>query len=176
MPVQIGELTATAGAGSSEMFLAVQTKRAGKVTGESVAAGHEEEIQLSGWTWGVAASSAVGSTQATGRRSYKALTVFKSIDAATTPLMSALATNDEVKEAKLTMRRAGTDQADHFSVTLSGARVVSIDHVASADGSTVETVGFSFTRVHVEYYPQLTSGARGGSRSFDDEYLLGSGA
>lgn len=174
MPVTINELnTSAGGGGAADIFLFVQTKRAGKVAGEVVAAGHEDEIRLNGWNWGMAASSAIGSTQATGRRSYKALTVVKGIDAATTPLMSALATNDEVKEARLSMRKAGDGQNDFFVITLNAARVVSIDHLVGADGATIETVSFTFTKVKVEYYPQQGSGQRGGGKSFEDEYLLG---
>lgn len=173
MPVIIDELRSAAGGGVSDIFLSVQTKRAGKVAGESVAVGHENEIQLRGWSWGMSASSAIGSTQATARRSYKALTVVKSIDAATTPLMSALATNDEVKEARLSMRKAGGQQDDYFVVTLNGARVASVDHVVSAEGTSTESVAFTFTKIRVEYYPQQGSGQRGGAKSFEDEYLLG---
>ena len=107
MAVIIDELSSIAGGDVSDIYLSVQTKRAGKVAGEAFAVGHVDEIRLRGWNWGMAASSAIGSTQATGRRSYKALTVVKAIDAATTPLMSALATNDEVKEVRLSMRKAG---------------------------------------------------------------------
>jgi type VI secretion system secreted protein Hcp len=176
MPVIIDELSVGAAGDASDICLFVQTKRAGKVAGEAVAIGHEDEIQLRGWSWGMAAGSAMGSTQATGRRSYKALTVVKSIDAATTPLMSALATNDEVKEARLSMRKAGGDQDDYFVVTLNGARVASIDHVVGAEGSTTESVSFTFTKVRVEYFPQQGSGLRGGAKSFEDEYMLGGNA
>ncbi len=176
MAVIIDELSSTGGGDVSDIYLSVQTKRAGKVAGEAVAVGHVDEIRLRGWNWGMAASSAMGSTQATGRRSYKALTVVKAIDAATTPLMSALATNDEVKEVRLSMRKAGGEQNDYFVVTLNGARVTAIDQLVAADGSATESVAFTFTKVRVEYFPQQSSGQRGGGKSFDDEYLLGASA
>jgi type VI secretion system secreted protein Hcp len=158
------------GAGSSaDIFLHVQTARAGKVKGEAASPGHVEEIELTGWQWGLSASSAIGSTQATGRRSYTALTVHKRIDAATTALMSALATNDAVKEARLTLRRAGGEQEDFFIVTLKDARITSVQHAGEADGGTRESVGIAFTRVEVEYRPQKASGGRGGSMTFTDE-------
>ena len=34
----------------------------------------------------------------------------------------ALATNDEIKEAKLTMRKPGSEQVDYFLITLNNAR------------------------------------------------------
>ncbi|HEY0819515.1 MAG TPA: type VI secretion system tube protein Hcp, partial [Rhizobacter sp.] len=67
MPSQAG----ASALGSSDIFLAVQTKRAGKVKGEAMNPGHEDEIVVKGWHWGVSATSALGSTQATSRRAYK---------------------------------------------------------------------------------------------------------
>ncbi|MGY4828983.1 Hcp family type VI secretion system effector [Sphaerotilaceae bacterium SBD11-9] len=158
-------------AGSSDIFLAVQTKRAGKVKGEAQNPGHEDDIVVKGWHWGVAASAALGSAQATGRRAYKGLTVVKSIDAATTALMAALATNDEVKEAKLTMRKAGSEQIDYFLITLQKARVTAVDHATDEQGNTLETVTLQFQKVSVEYRPQKSAGGRGASLTFEDEIL-----
>ncbi len=155
----------------ADVFLHVQTRRAGKIKGESIQRNHEEEIVVKGWTWGVSSSSALGSSQATGRRAYKALTVIKQIDAATTALMSALATNDEVKEARLTMRKAGGGQVDFFTVTLQKARITSVDHVTDAAGNTMETVTLQFNKVAVEYRPQQTGGGLGASMTFEDEII-----
>jgi len=158
-------------AGSSDIFLHVQTRRAGKVKGEATSPGHEDDIIVQSWHWGVAASSAIGSTQATARRSYRGLTVVKLIDSATTALMSALATNDEIKEAKLTMRKPGSEQVDYFIVTLNNARVSALDHATDGQGNTAETVTLLFTKVKVEYRPQKSSGGRGGSFVFEDELV-----
>jgi type VI secretion system secreted protein Hcp len=156
---------------NSDIFLSVQTKRAGKVKGEAPNPGHEDDIVVKGWHWGVSATSALGSTQATSRRAYKGLTIIKRIDSATTALMAALATNDEVKEAKLTMRKAGAEQIDYFLVTLQKARIASVDHSTDEGGNTVETVTIQFNKVSVEYRPQKSAGSRGASMTFEDEIL-----
>ena len=64
------------GSGKSDIFLHLHTKRAGKLKGESKSAGHVDDIQVQSWMWGVSSASAVGSIQATARRSYTALTIF----------------------------------------------------------------------------------------------------
>lgn len=155
--------------GASDIFLAVQTRRAGKIKGEAVSPGHEDEIVVQGWNWGVSASATAGGTQTTARRVYKGLTVVKAIDSSTTALMSALASNDEVKEAKLTMRKPGSEQIGFFFVTLKSARVASLEHATDAQGNTLETVTFLFAKVEVEYRPQSTTGGRGASFSFSDD-------
>lgn len=158
----------TPGDGSADIFLHVQARRAGKIKGESSSPGHADDIQVDGWHWGVSAGSAISAVQATASRSYTALTVYKSVDLATTALMSALASNDEVKEARLTMRRAGGEQEDYFTIKLNGARITSLQHEATADGGTRETVTIAFTQVEVEYRPQRTTGLRGGTTTFMD--------
>jgi type VI secretion system secreted protein Hcp len=159
---------AASGHGDCDVFLHVQTKRAGKVKGEARSTGHTDDIVVAGWHWGLSSSSAIGSTMATSRRSYTALTVIKGIDSATTALMSALATNDEVKEAKLTMRKAGGDQEDFFVITLKGARITALSHEADSTGDTRETLAITFTEVEVEYRNQRGSGQRGASTMFND--------
>jgi type VI secretion system secreted protein Hcp len=169
MPSLKSQLSGHGHGGGADVFLHLQTRRAGKVKGEAANEGHVDDIVVSGWHWGLSASSALGSTQATSRRSYSALTVVKHIDQATTALMAALATNDEVKEARLTMRRAGGSQEDYFTIKLQSARITSLQHECGDDGSTRETLTIAFTRVDVEYRPQRSTGLRAGATSFSDE-------
>lgn len=171
MPMVLPEMSVSTGGGASDIYLHIQTRRAGKVKGESTMPGHVDDIIINSWQWGLSASSAIGSTQATGRRSYTALTVHKNIDQSTTALMSALATNDLVKEAKLTMRKTGDGSEDYFLLTLKDARITGVSHVTAADGGTCESVSIMFTKVEVEYRPQKTTGARGGSFTFTDELV-----
>jgi type VI secretion system secreted protein Hcp len=155
----------------SDIFLHVQTKRAGKIKGEASAPDHENDIVVASWAWGMSAGSAVGSGKATARRTYKHLTICKRIDSASTALMSALATNDEVKEAKLTMRKAGDAQVDFFTIILGGARVSAIDIEVDDQGTPVERIEFAFTKVEVDYRRQESSGQSGATSSFMDELL-----
>ena len=83
-------------------------------------------------------------------------------------LMAALATNDEIKEAKLTMRRAGGQQEPFLIITLKSARISSVQHDAGSDGEARETVAIVFTDVEVEYRKQGASGGRGASTVFTD--------
>ena len=153
---------------STDTYLHVQTKRAGKARGEATSAGHEGDILVRSWSWGVTGNSALGSSNAPGR-SYKQLTVDKSVDAASTALLNALVKNDEVKEAKLTMRKAGEGQVDYFTLTLKNARIVSVDLVGDESGSMTEQIALSFTTVEIEYRPQQGTGSSGASHTFSDD-------
>lgn len=164
-------LDTKSGSAGADVYLALKTKRAGDIKGESIAPDHENAIIVHGWTWGVASSAALGSAMATSRRSYKHLVVHKRIDAASTALMSVLVTNDEVKEAKLAMRKAGEGQRDYFTITLNNARVIGIDIDCDPAGEAIERVTFAFTKVQVDYELQKVSGQRGAGTSFNDELL-----
>ncbi len=158
--------------GANDVFLHVQAKRAGKIKGESISPGHVDDIMVVTWNWGLAASSAIGSTQVTARRSYKALTVTKALDRASISLMAALANNDELKEVKLSMRRAGGAQEEFYVVTLEKARVASIDQNVDSAGRTVEAVSFVFNKIDVEYRMQQAKGGAGATSTFSDEIYV----
>lgn len=168
MAVVIKEHTAAV-TGKGDMFLHVQAKRAGKIKGEARQPGHEDDIIVRGWRWGVKVSSALAHTQAGSRRSYSELTIFKGIDLATTGLMSVLVANDEIKEARLSMRKAGGAQEEYFVILLQGARISAVDHEVGEDGVAHETVEIAFNQVTVEYRPQKATGIRGGGTMFTDE-------
>jgi type VI secretion system secreted protein Hcp len=155
----------------ADAYLSVRTKRAGELKGEVSAKGHENAIEVHGFQFGVAASSAIGSGQATARRQYKHLVVTKRLDSSSTSLMSALATNDEVKELKLALRKPGDSQEDFFTITLAGARVVGVDLDFDESGDAVERASFAFTKIDVEYRVQGANGILGAASTFTDELL-----
>ncbi len=158
-------------AGGADIYLSVRTKRAGDLKGEANSKGHENAILANGFQFGVSAASAIGSGQATARRQYKHLIVTKRLDSASTSLISALATNDEVKELKLALRKPGDGQEDFFTITLAGARVVGVDLDCDESGETVERASFAFTKIEVEYRVQSADGVLGASSTFADELL-----
>ena len=168
MPAQTNQPLADA---ASDIFLHVQTRRAGKIKGEGTTDGHRDDIGVHGWSWGVDANTAIGSSASTARRSYRQLVVTKSIDSASTGLLSALVTNDEVREATLAMRKAGGEALDYFRMTLHGARVVNVEIDVGADGRPLERVSFAFTTIDIEYKRQQGTGSGSGSMTFHDEAI-----
>jgi len=155
----------------ADAYLSVRTKRAGELKGEVSAKGHENAIEVHGFHFGLAASSAIGSGQATARRQYEHLVVVKRLDSSSTPLMSALATNDEVKELKLALRKHGGGPEDFFTITLTAARVVGVELDFDAGGETVERASFAFTKIDVEYRVQGANGVLGAASTFTDEFV-----
>lgn len=169
MPIHINELAVNLTA--PDIFLHVQTKRAGKIKGEGTTQGHQDDIDVHGWSWGLSANTAIGSTAATARHSYKHLVVVKGLDSASTGLLNALVSNDEVREATLTLRKAGGEALDYYQMKLANARIVSVDIDIGVDGQPVERVAFAFTKIEIEYKRQQNTGLGAGVCSFHGEVL-----
>jgi type VI secretion system secreted protein Hcp len=168
MAISPSMLTPASAAGT-DMYLDLTLKRAGKAKGESVAAGHKDDIVVVGFGWGVGAAGDAVAALSTGRRSYRHLVILKRLDTASTALMSAVATNDEVRSAKLSLRKAGGEQEDFFSITLEKARVVAYDVDTDGTGEPIEKVTLAFQKVAAEYRVQSATGQMGASHSFTDD-------
>lgn len=154
---------------SADAFLAVVGKKQGPLKGEATAPGHEDEIGVIAWRWAVSAPTSPGSTRATGRRVYEVLQVDKYVDASSTKLINALATNEPLRSVTLNLRKAGTEEEDFFTITLERARVVGSELRSSPSGGLYETVAFAYQKIQIDYHPQQRTGQRGAANSFADE-------
>lgn len=154
---------------SADAYLAVVGKKQGPLKGECETPGHEGEISVIAWRWGLASPTAPGSTQATGRRVHELLHVDKLVDASSTKLMNALAANEGLRSVTLNLRKAGADEEDFFTVVLERARVVSCQLRSSASGGLFEAVAFAYQKIQIDYHPQQKTGQRGAANSFTDE-------
>lgn len=155
--------------GSADAYLAVVGKKQGPLKGESETPGHEGEIGVIAWHWGVTSPTAPGSARATGRRVYEVLQVDKYVDASSTKLINALATNEHLRSVTLNLRKAGTEEEDFFTITLERARVVGSGLRSSPSGGLYETVAFAYQKIQIDYHPQQRTGQRGAATSFSDE-------
>lgn len=154
--------------GGSDIFLHVDG-RGGAIRGEVTTEGHVDDIAVRGWQWGVSASSGLGSGRATARRAYRHLVVSKCIDSASTPLVASLATNAELREVVLTMRKSGGEVVDYFRMVLGNARVVDVGVDVDAAGIATERVSLAYQRITLTYTPQQGAGGGGGNTEFEDE-------
>lgn len=171
-PAQTGSSSTPVTRGMGDMHLRITGEKQGKIKGESNAKGYEGDIVINTWSFGVSVPrQGDGSLNATGRRSYSELSITKNHDMSTTALLNAAATNETLKEVRLSMRKALSGQEDYFIVTLTNARITRIAHDVTKDGGVLEAVDIGFFKIDVEYKQQLAGGARGGAFMFSDELL-----
>jgi len=162
------------GSGVGDMFLSVKGAKSGVIKGESQDSIHLDEIDVTGWSWGMQAKAALGGGAATGKATIHELKIVKRVDSASTPLMAALRSNELITKAVLTLRKAGKGALEFFKITIEQGRVTSITIDGGGDRSATpdvfENVSFSFNKITVEYVPQGKDGQARGGMVYQDEF------
>ncbi len=156
---------------NGDMFLSVDGQKTGAVKGGSVDTKYAGQIDVLGFSWGMKAPSSVGSNSAKGRRTLLELRITKAVDSASTALMSVMSTNELIKKAVLTVRKAGGVQIDFFTITIERARITSLEVGAQGSPEMTEEVFMAFEKITVEYYGQDAKGGRKGGSTFSDEVM-----
>ena len=100
------------GPGAGDMFFKVKGAKHGEINGEAQDQKHKNEIEVLAWSWGMQGKSSLGGGVATGKATMRELRITKKVDKSSTALMSALRTNELIKEATLTLRKIGKTPLD----------------------------------------------------------------
>ena len=155
------------------MFLSVNGAKHGQITGEAQDDKHKNEVEVMAWSWGMQGKASIATGMATGKATVRELRITKRVDKASTALMSALRSNEPIKEAVLTVRKAGKKPLEYLKIKIEDGRVVSLDIEVdnnSSSGALLEKVAFSFNKISIEYTPQGPDGNPLGSTSFEDQW------
>ena len=150
------------------MFLKVETARQGVVKGESADAKHPNEIDVVGWSWGMRAQTGMSAAGDANKATINELNIVKRVDSASTALMAALRSNELIKKATLTVRKAGGDPLEYFKITIQNARITAFE-LNTVEMEVGERLSFAFKRINAEYVPQGSDGRARGSMSFETE-------
>lgn len=99
------------------------------------------------------------------------LTFTKSVDNATTALMVALRSNEPIKKAVLSVRKAGGDTpVEYLKIVMEKAQIRSVDLQTAADGETIiESISIGFQKISVEYQGQESKGGGRGASLFETD-------
>lgn len=159
---------------TGDMFLKVKGAKHGPINGEAQDdSKHKGEIEVLSWSWGMQGKSSLGGGLASGKATMRELRIVKKVDKASTALMSALRSNEMIKEAVLTLRKTGSTKLEYLKITIQDGRVMGLDIVAGDDAGSptlLEKVSFSFNKITVEYTPQGGDGQPGGTTLFEDQW------
>jgi type VI secretion system secreted protein Hcp len=159
--------------GAGDMFLSVKGAAHGLINGETLDDKHKGEIEVLSWSWGMQGKPSLGGGGASGKATIRELKIVKRVDKASTALMSALRSNEVIKEAVLTLRKTGKTQLEYLKITIQQGRIVSLDIEAgdtSGSSTLIERVSFSFNKIDVEYTPQGADGQPLGGMTFQDQW------
>jgi type VI secretion system secreted protein Hcp len=135
--------------------------RIGTINGESQDKKHRDEIDVLTWSWGVSstASAASGGGGGAGKSTFSDLTFIHRVDRASPLLLKACATGEHMKDATITVRKAGKGHQEYLVVKLTDVTVTSVTvNVASEAPATSESVSLRFAKVDYEYRAQKPDG------------------
>jgi type VI secretion system secreted protein Hcp len=143
--------------------------RIGTIKGESQDAKHKDEIEVLSWSWGVSNSGSMpqGGGGGAGKASFHDFTFTHHVDKASPVLMKACATGEHIKDATITVRKAGKGQQEYLVITMTDVIVTSVSTSVSAEGgATIEGLTLVFAKVDLEYKPQKPDGSLGAGLHF----------
>lgn len=134
------------------------------IAGESIDSKHKDEIELLSFSWGVTQATAgpgVGAGAAAGRAKFKDFQVVMHVSKASPQLFLACVSGKHLKEANLSVRRAGgKEQIEYLKIKLTDVFITSLEEDGAGDRPQ-ETVSFNFRQFNLSYAPQQPNGALG---------------
>ena len=132
------------------------------IPGESLFNGHQGEIDLLTWSWGMSQSEStqVGRGGGAGKAEIENLAVTKYVDKASAYLMLACLKGEHIPEATITIRKSGEDGSFvYIVIRMTDVVVTSVAMGANGNfGRTTETVSLYFSKVNFSYTPQKADG------------------
>jgi type VI secretion system secreted protein Hcp len=143
------------------------------VRGETKRANSEDDsIQVMTFEFGMSSSHFQG--PGPKHRSYTNIRFAKLLDRSSTAIQQLLATNTKIRQATLTVRKAGGEQIGYYAIILKDAFVVSYkikgedlpDEFRSLPRDEFE---ISFSKIEIEYSEQTQKGLKGATSTFRDD-------
>ena len=134
----------------------------GDIKGESLDSKHKDEIEVLSWSWGVQQSGTMahGGGGGEGKASFNDFNLTHHVDKASAVLMKACATGEHIKEATITVRKAGKGQQEFLIIKMNDILITSVNPSGSGDSAaTAESVALQCAKVDLEYKPQKADGS-----------------
>ncbi|MEX0322018.1 MAG: Hcp family type VI secretion system effector [Puniceicoccaceae bacterium] len=142
------------------MFLDIE----GEIGGESQGAGHEGEIDVLAWSWGLSNSGTFhsGGGGGAGKANFQDISVTKWLDKASPKLMEACATGATLPAATLVLRKAGGEPLEYLVIRMEKVLVTSVSTGGSGgEDRLTENVTLNFAQIMVKYTEQMPDGSQG---------------
>jgi type VI secretion system secreted protein Hcp len=132
------------------------------IKGEAADSKHKEEIDVLSWSWGASNSGTmhVGGGGGSGKANIQDITVTKFVDSSSHKLLRAVSTGQHIKQALLTVRKAGDKPLEYIKLTLKDCLISSISTGGSGGEDRItENISINFANFAFEYTPQKADGS-----------------
>ena len=134
----------------------------GDIKGESMDSKHKDAIEVLSWSWGVQQSGTMahGGGGGEGKASFNDFNFTHHVDKASPVLLKVCATGEHIKEATITVRKAGKGQQEFLILKMTDVIITSVNPSGSGDSAaTAEAVALQCSKVDLEYKPQKADGS-----------------
>ena len=107
----------------------------GDIKGESLDSKHKDEVEVLSWSWGVAQSGTMahGGGGGEGKATFHDFNFTHHVDKASPVLMKACATGEHIKEATITVRKAGKGQQEFLIIKMTDVLITSVNLERAGD-------------------------------------------
>jgi type VI secretion system secreted protein Hcp len=137
----------------------------GDIKGETTDDKHKDEIDVLSYSWGVTQSGtmAFGGGGGAGKAQFSDFSFTTYTSKASPSLFLACASGQHIKEATITVRKAGGQQQDYLILKMTDVLVSSYNTSGSsgADRPT-ESLSMAYGKIEFTYKPQNADGSLGG--------------
>ena len=104
------------------------------IKGESLDRKHKDEVELLSWSWGVSQTgSGSPAGGGAGKANFNDFHFTHRIDKASPILMKACATGAHIKEATITVRKAGKEQHEYLIIKMNDIVITNVSPSAGGD-------------------------------------------
>ena len=146
---------------AADIFLSIEG-----IKGESTDDKHKDEIEILSYSWGATQSGtmATGGGAGAGKVQFQDLHFTSSVSKASPLLFLGCATGEHIKEATITVRKAGGQQQDYLIIKLNDVLVSSYQAGGSSGSDAVPTdqISMNYAKIEFTYKPQKADGTLAG--------------
>jgi type VI secretion system secreted protein Hcp len=140
---------------ASDLFLKLDG-----IPGESTDDKHKGEIEIESFSWGLTnTGAAAGGGGVGGKAQFEDLVLVAGTSAASPVLFVSAASGKHLKEAHLTVRKAGDKPFDFYKVTLEDVLITSYRTAGGEGDGPVDQFSLNFAKIDVSYSPQKADGS-----------------
>ncbi len=150
------------------MSVDILLKLSNGIKGESVIDGHEDEIDILAWSWGMVQSGTTHTATGGGggKVAVSDMNLTKYVDKSTPDLLKACTSGEHIDEGTLVVRKAGgAKPIDYLTIKMKKI-IVSSYNTGGQEGDrdrVQESLSFNFAWFEVEYQAQDDKGGKKGS-------------
>jgi type VI secretion system secreted protein Hcp len=142
------------------IYAKIKGKTQGDLAGGVTAKGYAGQIQVNTCVFGVGSPFDVATGQSTGKRAARPVHLAKPVDKSS-PLLYTSCTTNESLTVDIAYIKEGEGHGPFLTIKLTDAMIRDFNHQASFDGSAVETINLTYTKIEFTW-------VNGGIMSVDD--------